>query len=487
MDKELQIILKAKDEASKVIKDVAKKGSVDFQAIASAAGKSFMIAGAAVAGFAALSVKAAADAEVEMARFDATLKNIGASGLKARDSILKMAQASVKLGFDDEETANSVAYLLQRTNDLSQAQKLNALAMDLARAKNIGLTQATQMVGMVLSGNGKILKQYGIDIKETANPMEALADLQAKVGGQAQAFSQTYAGAMQAFNVASQNVLETIGEKLLPILTKLTLAILPLLEGAISVVEVAFKALSDWWNTQGQPVFNFISISINYLWQQLQGLWQAFSELLVLLEPALTQVLQFLGQIIGATLVAAIVVFVQSLGFIIETIKVAIQIINLLIKGLTWLVETITFNVIVAIQSLGDAWNKVWQGIKDIFSQVYNWIMDKIQSLLDGINRVINGIKNAASSVGKGISSTISSISGKRADGGQVLAGSTYLVGERGAELFTPSVSGFISPNEKIGNGNITININGGYYLDKNAADDFSNLIIKKLKLQTSI
>lgn len=40
---------------------------------------------------------------------------------------------------------------------------------------------------------------------------------------------------------------------------------------------------------------------------------------------------------------------------------------------------------------------------------------------------------------------------GFRADGGPVTAGKTYMTGERGPELFTPSTSGFITPNHALG------------------------------------
>lgn len=50
-----------------------------------------------------------------------------------------------------------------------------------------------------------------------------------------------------------------------------------------------------------------------------------------------------------------------------------------------------------------------------------------------------------------------------RANGGPVMGGSSYLVGERGPELFTPSSSGNITPNGAMGGGaNITVNVNGG-------------------------
>lgn len=57
---------------------------------------------------------------------------------------------------------------------------------------------------------------------------------------------------------------------------------------------------------------------------------------------------------------------------------------------------------------------------------------------------------------------TLSGISGGRASGGPVMGGGTYLVGERGPELFTPSSSGNITPNHAMGGGaNITVNVSG--------------------------
>jgi hypothetical protein len=46
-----------------------------------------------------------------------------------------------------------------------------------------------------------------------------------------------------------------------------------------------------------------------------------------------------------------------------------------------------------------------------------------------------------------------------RADGGQVNAGRTYLVGERGPELFSPASHGSITPNSKMQGGGMVINV----------------------------
>ena len=57
---------------------------------------------------------------------------------------------------------------------------------------------------------------------------------------------------------------------------------------------------------------------------------------------------------------------------------------------------------------------------------------------------------------------TLAGVSGTRANGGPVMGGGTYLVGERGPELFTPASSGNISANGSGGGNTVTINVNGG-------------------------
>ena len=50
---------------------------------------------------------------------------------------------------------------------------------------------------------------------------------------------------------------------------------------------------------------------------------------------------------------------------------------------------------------------------------------------------------------------------GARASGGSVSGGSSYLVGERGPEIFTPSGSGMITANGAGGTTNVTVNVQG--------------------------
>jgi hypothetical protein len=80
----------------------------------------------------------------------------------------------------------------------------------------------------------------------------------------------------------------------------------------------------------------------------------------------------------------------------------------------------------------------------------------------------------------------LSKLRGK-AEGGSVNAGETYVVGERGAELFTPRRSGMIIPNNALGGGGVTINVNvtGNSFMsdDREAAMRIGNAIVEQLSV----
>jgi hypothetical protein len=67
---------------------------------------------------------------------------------------------------------------------------------------------------------------------------------------------------------------------------------------------------------------------------------------------------------------------------------------------------------------------------------------------------------DAPGTPGRGFFSFLTGGIGKRAEGGPVSAGSPYIVGERGPELFVPGRSGGIVPNEKLGGDNVSVVVN---------------------------
>ena len=71
-------------------------------------------------------------------------------------------------------------------------------------------------------------------------------------------------------------------------------------------------------------------------------------------------------------------------------------------------------------------------------------------------------LKTLAEGFGVDLGFGIGIVSGKRAAGGPVSGGQSYLVGEKGPEIFTPSGSGMITANSAIGGGNtLIVNVQG--------------------------
>lgn len=117
--------------------------------------------------------------------------------------------------------------------------------------------------------------------------------------------------------------------------------------------------------------------------------------------------------------------------------------------------------------SIGDVANSIGESIGQAFGSVITGSM-KVKDALKQVgkqilsmagNSVIRSIFGGGSGGGF-FSSLIGSIfGGFRANGGGVSAGKSYVVGENGPEIFNPQTSGTITPNNKIGGGDKTVNI----------------------------
>ena len=118
-------------------------------------------------------------------------------------------------------------------------------------------------------------------------------------------------------------------------------------------------------------------------------------------------------------------------------------------------------------QSFGDSFKKIMMGtesVKDAFKNMASSIISQLIDVLV-IQRLVGGVGTGGA--GTGGTGLAGLFTGTRAVGGQVTTGQPYLVGENGPELFRPSASGTIIPNNKMGGGsgvvvNQTINISTG-------------------------
>lgn len=114
---------------------------------------------------------------------------------------------------------------------------------------------------------------------------------------------------------------------------------------------------------------------------------------------------------------------------------------------------------------------------------VFVEIGKEINYVIEQLARLANAVKNStAGKIVTGAISEIKYLTGAKADGGPVMGGSSYLVGERGPEIFTPNVSGFITPNGMTMGTSINISISGNTLLDDTAGAKIARQIMDSLK-----
>lgn len=439
----LQVVIDAQNNTDKVFNQV--KGSLDglnsklqsmvpaFKTMAVAGGVAF---GAITAGVVS-TLKAAGEANLQMAKFNATMDTMGKKGQAAKQALLDVAQASIKLGFDDEDTANSLAKLYQRTGSVTQAIKLNTLAMDLARAKSIDLGSATNLVNLALSGGGRALLQYGIIIKDTASPLEALAELQKKVGGQAEAASKTFAIQMEALNIQITNVKESIGNALIPVVTDLLTKIMP-------VVETVMK-----WVDEHPKLTKYIVLS-------------------ALAVSGLVLVLGTLG-----LAVAGVTTAVATLGITLAGVLTATGV-GLVVAGIVLIANNLK-DIVGALYGVDITWREVWTELTKWWDGMINAIADTINYLIGLFDKLKN------SWVG-----TAAKITGQLITGNTVGAVTTAVNAVKGNSVLTAEEAGGTTTKQTAGN-IINLDFSNSAIMDKSGfVNDLTKMLGRNytLKLQ---
>jgi hypothetical protein len=248
----LNATISARDAASKNIKRVnsalsglgntAKQVGADFRKVA-------LVTAGLAAGAAAFTASAIKDAAADQAAQSKLLAALKARGL-ATDSVTAAIEAQIsaaaKLGFTDDEVRASVEVSTRFTKNYAVAQKMQTVAMDLARATGMSLEEATLAVGKAYQGTGgKLLKNLGI----TAKGVKGTAALNAILGktkGSAEAYGKTAEGAFAALSIQAAELKESFGDAFLPAVTKLFIGLQPFLDRFANYIKGATPTIQKF-------------------------------------------------------------------------------------------------------------------------------------------------------------------------------------------------------------------------------------------------
>jgi hypothetical protein len=376
------------------------------------AGAAFLAAGVAAVAYAGKlaidGVKSAIEDEAAQLRLATSLKNVtGATDDQIKATEAYITQTQLAFGVTDTELRPSLDRLVRSTKDVEEAQKLQTLALDISAGTGKSLQAVSEALAKAHDGNFTALKKLGggIDdsIIKTKNFDAATASLSETFAGQASVQAETFDGKMRRLQEAINEGKETIGGYILDGLT-------PIVSGIVdNVVPAIQQFIEGIGGEKGikNTLTGFIDGVKSFVIPIIQGLQSAF----------------------------------KSVTEALSNNKESFQALFDFLK--TYVAPFVGGVLKIAIEALGFALGRV---------------LDVIGGIISGFRDIISLGTKVASFVG-GV------FGGGRAGGGEVTAGTTYLVGEKGPELFTTSTSGFIVPNSSFGSAggggsviNVTVN-----------------------------
>lgn len=422
----------------------SSSGLTDFS---KKAGLAFAAAGAAAAVYAGKllvdGVKSAIEDEAAQAKLATTLRNVtSATDAQIASTEAFILKTSLATGISDDQLRPSLERLTRATKDVSEAQKLQSLAIDIAAGSGKSLEAVSNALAKSAEGQNTALGKLGVGIDAAALKTMSFDEIQktlaATFGGQASIQAETFAGKMDRLKVAFDEGKETVGSFVLD-------AITPMVTYFIDNVVPTIQQVASEIGENLKPTFEALSTF--------------FTETLI---PAVQAFWAFLNDYIIPILSAVLRPVVDGLISAFKSISTAISDNDAKFATFYKNIQPIAkFVRDVLAPAFGTVLKAAFTVIGTLASTLitaFARVAGVIDDVISAIKTLINLVKN--NPLVQGISGVISNIfGGGRAAGGSVSGGTSYLVGERGPELFVPGGNGTIFPNNRLGGGGTIINL----------------------------
>jgi len=218
--------LRGMDQADNATKSFSSQIGKYSKAMA----KSFAIAGVAAGAYAIKlgidGVNAAIEDEQSQKLLAKALQNTtGATDAQIAATEKYVSATQIRYGVSDVKLRESLGNLSRATGDVTKAQQLNNLALDISASTGRDLSSVSLALAKSYDGNFGALKKLGIPLDEAIIKSKDFNLVQAELvklfGGAAQANTQTYAGQLAIVTERVGELKEGIGASLLPVLGRL--------------------------------------------------------------------------------------------------------------------------------------------------------------------------------------------------------------------------------------------------------------------------
>lgn len=231
-----------------------------------------------------------------------------------------------------------------------------------------------------------------------------------------------------------------------------------------SLLEIGF-ALLDMVNPHLEAFSRFMEENGPAIQQAFIKIYNAVNQILT--NEALGGLLTMLGEM-WPEVENLVLQLLDLADTLVPIISGGLQEILPLFEDLTTIVAELTFFTNEAIGSF-----KLWEGETPNFVSFIERLINPMQALkqlasdladaLTAAREAYERFRASGADLGPTGGRRFDTSFGRRAGGGPVAGGSSYLVGEMGPEIFVPSSGGRIVPNDRLGGGtNITINVTAG-------------------------
>ena len=238
------------------------------------AGLAFAAAGAAAAAYAVTlavdGVKAAIEDEAAQVKLANALRNAtGATEAQIKATENQILKMSLATGVSDEKLRPALQRIALSTGDLSKAQDLLSVALDVSTSTGKPLEAVANAIGKAYDGNTAALGKLGIGLSSAELKTMSFTDVQSKLtdlfGGAAAANAETYAGRLERLKVTFDEAKETIGYKLLPIIQQLVEFIVNKVVPALGSFADFFKPITDAIEKNKDTFLTFIDFIQKYV------------------------------------------------------------------------------------------------------------------------------------------------------------------------------------------------------------------------------
>lgn len=359
-------------------------------------------AGVVVAGKALFDMtKNAVADEAAQRKLAIALKNsVGATDTQVASVEKWIAAQGRALGVTDDELRPAFQRLVQATGSVDEAQRQMGIAMDVSAGTGKSLKVVSEALMKANNGSTASLSKLGLKTKDaegnTLSLDQALQSMSKTFKGQAAAQANTLEGKMGRLKLIFDETKETIGAKLIPVVTKLA-------DWFLSKGLPAIQEFGGWLQDNLGPIFARIGDTVAKLTGGMQGDFGSSLQSIRDIVSGFVDIVRTLWERFGADFVR---IAKGQFRTVVAVIRGALQVIRGVVKVVSGLLK-------------GD-WSKVWSGIKDIVAGVARIIVAVVKQLMLVLRTVFRAgwgvIKDVARAAWDGLVGLVKAGAGKVVD-----------------------------------------------------------------------